>query len=339
MSNVAASSATSNNAVGSAEKSFFGKKLTKCQNVTTCIRRALAALFVIILVTAGTIFWRSPSSATPVTLQPIENQPLEVSTLKAEFVQSYTRDRHYTGLLKESRRSTLSFQRGGEVVEIFVDEGQSVEAGQVLAQLDDRHIRANGAQLTAQVEEAKARLEELLAGPRKETIAAKQAELRAQQSQAQILEKQLARREQLLQTTAVTREEYETVLYDFEAAEARVDVIQRQLDELLAGTRVEKIAAQRAVLSQLDAQLTDLSHDLQDTKLVAPFAGRISRRLIDEGAVLSTGSPVVELLDDTHLEAWIGLPPTAARTLSVGEQHTLESRRRRCPGCRAVACS
>jgi len=311
------------NATLTSDESFFDKKMTMRQNMTKRLWKILPFLLVGVVVGVGTILWRTSSSATPVLLPPTENQPLPVATLRADHVESYTRDRHYTGLLREARRSMLSFQRGGEVIELFVDEGQSVEEGQTLARLDDRHIRANGARLTAQVEEAKAELAELLAGPRQETIAAKKAELRAQQSQSQILAKQLARREQLLQTTAVTREEYETFLFDLEAAEARVEVVQRQLDELLAGTRVEQVAAQRARLSQLDAQLTDLAHDLQDTKLVAPFSGRISRRLIDEGAVLSTGSSVVELLDDTHLEAWIGLPPTAARKLQVGDQHDL----------------
>ncbi|NOZ39323.1 MAG: biotin/lipoyl-binding protein, partial [Planctomycetes bacterium] len=282
------------NATLTSDESFFDEKMTLRQNMTMRIRKILPYLLVGIVVIAGAILWRSSSSATPVLLPLTENQPLPVATLRADYVESYSRDRYYTGLLREARRSMLSFQRGGEVIELLVDEGQSVEEGQTLARLDDRHIRANGARLAAQVDEAKAMLAELLAGPRQETIAAKKAELRAQQSQSQILAKQLARREQLLQTTAVTREEYETFLFDLEAAEARVEVVQRQLDELLAGTRVEQVAAQRARLSQLDAQLTDLAHDLQDTKLVAPFSGRISRRLIDEGAVLSTGSSVVE---------------------------------------------
>lgn len=311
------------NATQTTESSFFTKKMTRRQNVTLRIRKILPYLFAGMVVAAGAVVWRGSSSVSLTPEATTRIAALPVATLTAERVESYTRNRNYTGLLREARRSLLSFQRGGELIELLVDEGQAVEAGQTLGRLDNRHILASRARLAAQVNEAKAVLSELLAGPRKETIAAKRAELLALQSQSQVLVKQLARREQLVRTASVSREEYETFLFDAQAAEARVDVVQRQLDELLAGTRSEQIAAQRARLSQLDAQLADIAHDLEDTLLVAPFAGRISSRLIDEGVVLTSGSAVLEVIDDTHLEAWIGLPPSAARLLQIGEQHDL----------------
>ncbi len=311
------------NATQTTEEPFFAKKMTRRQNVTRRPLKLLPYLFAGIAIAVGTTLWRTSSSASATPEPQAQNAPLPVATLLAERVESYTRNRNYTGLLHGARRSLLSFRRGGELIELLVDEGQSVELGQTLGQLDNRHILAARSRLAAQVNEAQAVLSELLAGPRKETIAAKQAEVLALQSQSQVLAKQLARREQLVRTASVSREEYETFLFDAQAAVARVDVVQRQLDELLAGTRSEQIAAQRARLSQLHAQLADIAHDLEDTQLVAPFAGRIARRLIDEGVVLTSGSAVLEVLDDTHLEAWIGLPPAAARSLRIGEQHGL----------------
>ena len=302
--------------------SFFAKELTMRQKMTRWLSRLalVAAALVAVVVAVRERRTVSVGMDSPVK---IENEPLPVTTIVAERAESYSRLRSYTGVLREARRSQLSFQRGGELLELTVDEGQVVAAGQTLGRLDVRHIRARRAQLEAQVAEAKAVLDELVAGPRKETIAAKRAELRAQQSQRAVLESQLARRERLLTATAVSREEYETYKFDLQAAIAREDVIQRQLDEMVAGTRVEKVAAQRARLAQLDAQLTDIAHDLQDTQLVAPFAGRVAQRFVDEGNVIAGGTPVLEVIEDNHVEAWIGLPPAAAATLKVGEQREL----------------
>lgn len=304
------------------DSSFFGTDLTKRQKMTRRISKALVALGCVVAIGVAMQFWRT-TAATAEQQSPAEAKVLPVSTITAQPHENYQRVRNYTGVLREARRSQLSFQRAGELLELTVDEGSVVAAGQILGRLDDRHIRARRAQVEAQVEEAKAVLEELVAGPRKETIAAKRAELRAQESRRKVLTSQLARREKLLEATAVSREEYETFQFDLQAALAREDVIQRQLDEMLAGTRVEKIAAQRARLAQLDAQLTDIAHDLEDTKLVAPFAGRVAQRLVDEGNIVAAGTPVVEVIDDQHVEAWIGLPPNAAATLTVGEQHEL----------------
>ena len=305
------------------ESNFFAQKMTRRQNLTKRILALLALGAIAAVVFTAQKGWSTSSPVAAGSVVGATNQPLPVVTVLADRVQSYTRERHYTGLLREVRRSQLSFQRGGEVVKLLVDQGQPVEAGQLLGQLDKRHIQAAQQQLAAQIQEAKAVLDELIAGPRQETIAAKQAELRAQQAQSQILAKQLARRKQLLDTASVSKEEYETFLFDYEAAVARTDVIQRQLDELLAGTRVEQIAAQRARLAQFDAQMADLVHDLEDTTLVAPFAGRVAQRLIDEGTVISASTPVFEIIDDTHLEAWIGLPTAGTKAITVGDQREL----------------
>ena len=304
------------------EPVFFGQKMTTRQKMTRRIVRLLMLLGVLASVGVGVQAWLASATASTAPAE-TNAKTLPVTTTVAQRVTSYARERSYTGILREAKRSRLSFQRGGELLELRVDEGQAIEAGQVLGRLDARHIRAQRAQIEAQVAEAKAVLDELLAGPRPETIAAKRAELRAQQSQQQVLAGQLERRKQLLQTSSVSREEYETFLYDYEAAIARVDVIQRQLDEMLAGTREQQIAAQRARLAQLDAQLTDLAHDLDDTQLVAPFSGRVARRYVDEGTVITAGTPVLEIIDDTHLEAWVGLPPSAAMTLDVGQPRQL----------------
>ena len=312
-----------NRTASTGDAPFFAKELTERQKLTPRRIWLAAGLAMIFLVVVAAMLWRS----TP-TLTAAESGEsvavLPVATIVVERVESYARQRSYTGLLRESRRSQLSFQRGGELLELLVDEGEAVATGQALGRLDSRHIRARRAVLEAEVAVAKAELDELEAGPRKEAIAAKRAELRAQKSQSQVLAGQVKRRKQLVQSASVSREEYETFLHQYEAAVAREEVVKRQLEEMLAGTRVEKVAAQRARLGQLDAQLTDLAHDLEDTRLVAPFAGRVSQRMVDEGNIIAAGSPVLEVIDDANIEAWIGLPPAAALTLEVGEEYELK---------------
>lgn len=302
--------------------SFFGNKMTRRQKMT---RRILVLLGAAGLIAAATTFVpREGQTAAEAAAEPTAVVArLPVPTIIAKQEQAYARSRTYTGVLKESRRSQLSFQRSGELLELAVDEGDFVEQGQTLGRLDSRHIRARRAQVEAQVAQAQAILDELVAGPRNETIAAKRAELRAQQSQREVLTSQVARREKLLQSEAVSREEYETYQFNLQAAIAQEDVIQKQLDELLAGTRVEQIAAQRARLADLDAQLTDLANDLEDTKLVAPYPGRIAQRFVDEGNVISAGVPALELIDDSNVEAWIGLPPAVTQSLQVGDAYEL----------------
>lgn len=292
------------------------------------IRKTIQSFTLILLLAAGGFLAFRVSAGADDQLASSDvpsSRLLPVDTLQLQEISSYSRVRQYTGLLKEAKRSRLSFQRGGEVVELLADEGDAVAKGQVLARLDARHLEARRAQLGAEISEAQAVLAELEAGPRRETIAAKRAELKAQHARRESLSKQVRRRGQLVDTTAVSREEFETFSFDLAAASAQVERLQSELEELLAGTRKEQITAQQARLAQLQAGLADLEHDLEDTVIKAPYAGRIGTRLLDEGTVVSPGTVVFVLLDDTNLEAWIGLPVTAsAQQFAVGDTCPVE---------------
>lgn len=245
---------------------------------------------------------------------------MPVRTEVATPVDTFLRERVYTGTLVARRKSVLSFERAGKLIELAVDEGDRVTQGQVLATLDTRRLTARKSQAEAELARAMAGLRELVAGPRVQTIAAAEAEVRSLTAQRDVAELRLRRRESLVKSRAVSREEYDESLYDFRAAAARTDVGQKTLDELEAGTRGEQIEAQRAQVGAVEASLADIVHELDDSVLLAPFAGRITRRRIDEGTVVSAGIPVFELLEADALEAWIGVPPRSARALKAGTE-------------------
>lgn len=102
-----------------------------------------------------------------------------------------------------------------------------------------------------------------------------------------------------------------------------MEATKSRLDELLAGTRPERVAAQEAVLEQLDASLASLDVQLDKSLLAAPFAGTIAKRYFDESTVVSAGSPVLRLIEETQLETWIGVPAAAAAELEVGTEHDI----------------
>lgn len=238
----------------------------------------------------------------------------------AEPVTGYLRERVYTGSLVARRRSVLAFERSGKIVELLVDEGDRVAKDQPLARLDTRRLGAKRAQTQADLAVANAVLRELEAGPRSQTIAAAEAEVASLAAQSDIAEKTLRRRARLVETQAVSREEYEESYYQHRAAVARTEVAQRTLDELRAGTRVEQVDAQLAQVTSIEARLADILHELDDAVLLAPFAGQVARRRVDEGTVVAPGEGVLELVESDALEAWVGIPPDAAGRLAIGDR-------------------
>ncbi|MGB3614250.1 MAG: efflux RND transporter periplasmic adaptor subunit [Elainellaceae cyanobacterium] len=243
---------------------------------------------------------------------------LAVETLTVESVSSYEVSRTYTGEIAALRSSDLGFQRGGEVVTVLVQEGDRVSSGQALAQLDTQNLQARRLQFEAQKAEAQARLLELERGARQEDIAAAQAEVRDLENQLKLQDTQRSRREFLYEEGAIAREQLDEFAFGAEALEARLDRAKSQLNELLNGTRPEQVAAQRAVVQQLDASIADVDVDISKSTLKAPFEGVVSARQVDEGAVVGAGQSVVRLVENAAPEARIGMPTEAASRLQVG---------------------
>ncbi len=295
-------------------ESFFDQKWTKRQLWTGRIVTGVLFLAVVIV----TVVWNYPfASAEP--LPPPQAQPLPVEIVTAESQDRYAAERTYTGVLVAAKTSELSFELAGKITQLSIDEGSHVEAGQQLALLDDRHLSARIDQTKAERDQQVAILDELKAGPRPEVIAAAEAEVRQLSAELQLQQANRKRREQLIERSAISRETLEDAVFGAQAAQGRLDAAQSRLEELQKGTRIEQIEAQKARVAGLEAQLVDLQHEQDDTRLIAPFSGTIASRNFDEGAVISAGQVVFRLVQHQPLEAWFGLPPEAASNVSAGD--------------------
>ncbi len=286
----------------------------------------LLFLLIVLLSAAGSAVHRP--AAQPATHPDAAPAALPVSVITARPVSSFAQTRHYTGTLVAGRTSELSFQRSAEVVEIAVDEGDAVQTGDEIARLDVRRLDTAQQILEAQRAAAAARLRELQAGPRRETIEATRAQVAELEAQQELAERTHRRTLELQARNSASAQAVDNTLLSLEAATARLRRARRRLEELESGTRQEQIDAQRAAVAQLDARLADLKLDREDSVLRAPFAGRISRRYLDEGTVVTVGQPVVRLVEDTVLEARIGLPADRLSHLHEGDSVTLRHKDR-----------
>ena len=292
--------------------SFFARNLTFRQLLTLCL-----------LAVAAIAYFAGDTRGSGETPEPAQNAPLPVETLVVRQVESIETERTYTGVLKASRASALSFERSGRLEEVLVADGQRVEAGDLLARLDTRNLLAQQRRLEAERAAAQALLDELEKGPRSQTIEASRARVRQLKAEWKLAQEEFGRADELLQRRAVSRSGHDAARFGEEAAEARFKAAEQVLLELEAGTRKERVAAQKAVVAQLDASLENLAVDLDESELKAPYAGRIAERRLDEGVVVSPGESLFRIVEDGDLEAWIGLPAKAAARMQAGDQHAV----------------
>jgi RND family efflux transporter MFP subunit len=84
---------------------------------------------------------------------------LPVPVLTVSYQSDAMISEAYPGLISARRESDLGFERGGRIVEVSVDVGDQIEAGDTLARLDTSTLRAQIAAADAQTNEADAQLE------------------------------------------------------------------------------------------------------------------------------------------------------------------------------------
>jgi HlyD family secretion protein len=143
-----------------------------------------------------------------------------------------------SGTVQPVQRVNLSPKGSGRIAELFVEQGDKVQAGQIIARMESRDVEAQLAQAQARATSARAKLAKIEAGNRQEDIASAQARL--DQAEASLAQLQAGSR-------------VETVA----GARARLQQAQAGLQQLRAGSRVEEVSQGRARLTQAQARLAD----------------------------------------------------------------------------------
>lgn len=93
--------------------------------------------------------------------------------------------------------------------------------------------------------------------------------------------------------------------------------------DALKKERDAKLADAQAQITALEGQRTVTETLLQDGTISAPFAGVVTTQSVERGAVVSPGTPLVHLVDDTQLKLVLGVPDADARSYRKGDTATI----------------
>ncbi|MGP1255910.1 MAG: efflux RND transporter periplasmic adaptor subunit [Kiloniellales bacterium] len=105
------------------------------------------AAAIVAVITGGVALFHLRAAAQG---QPAAAEPLPVQAETVVRQDSYNIQERFAGRLEPARQSSLSFERAGLLVEVMAEEGEIVEAGQLLAQLDIEPLLAQRDAITAQ---------------------------------------------------------------------------------------------------------------------------------------------------------------------------------------------
>jgi membrane fusion protein (multidrug efflux system) len=190
---------------------------------------------------------------------------------------------------------------GGYVVEVRIDENQSVKAGDTLVVLDDRDLRARLAQTEAD-------LAALLATVSSRTRVG-QAEAAVAQAQANALKGRadLARIEPLAAQNIVSQQQLDAARAAASSAEAQLAAAQA----MLVGADA-RVAAARASRDQAALQLSY-------TRIITPSAGVVSKKAVELGQLVQPGQPLMTVVPLADVWVTANLKETETADVTPGD--------------------
>jgi HlyD family secretion protein len=181
---------------------------------------------------------------------------------------------------------------GGQLAAIKVRKGDTVRAGDVVAELSAIELTAAVAQARAALDAATANRNNVYAGVRAEQVAALAAEIAKAKSRLEYAEQQLSRTSTLARTDNATQQALDQTTNDRAAAQADHAEAEANHDAAVAGPTKEERAIADAQVQAAAAALAVLERHLSKTVLRSPVDGIVSVVVAEIGENVHAGQPV-----------------------------------------------
>ncbi|MGA2672243.1 MAG: efflux RND transporter periplasmic adaptor subunit [Terracidiphilus sp.] len=214
-----------------------------------------------------------------------------------------------SGSVEANVTAQSAFQIAGRVAKVFVEEGQAVRKGQVLAELDATDYRNafDGAQ--GQADAARAVDSKAQEGLRSQEL--EQARIDYEQWRDQY-----TRMKYLYDHKSLPANDFEKIEAAYKAAQQRYEMAKQ-------GTRVQDKEAATGQYHAAAAQMHEAGKRLADTRLVAPISGFVGFRRIDVGDTVGAGAPVISVLDLNPVKVRVAIPEAEIGKVREGAPATV----------------
>jgi membrane fusion protein (multidrug efflux system) len=193
----------------------------------------------------------------------------------------------------------LASQVPGRVAELLVTDNQAVKSGEVILKIDPRDYEASLAQARADLAAADSRMEQAKAqvNASEAKVAQAQAAVVAADSEQQRAADDL-KRYQSVESRAVSRSAFDLAQSQARTAGANVAAARGQAQAAAADVALSAAGVEtaNAAVQQAEAKLRQAELNLSYTQVTAPEDGRVTRRVVEQGAYIQPGQSLMAIV-------------------------------------------
>lgn len=204
------------------------------------------------------------------------------------------------GTVEARTESVISAKAMGYIQVVRVREGDRVSAGQTLVEISAQEIQASVDQAKAAQQEARSAQTEV------------ESAIAAAESQAVLARATFQRMKNLHDRKSLSDQEFDEASARLQAAEAQVKMAQAKRQQV-----TEKIRQAGAGVSAAESQLSYL-------RIAAPFAGIVTARMAEPGALASPGMPLLKIEQTGNYRLVAAFPESVLSRIKPGQKLPVE---------------
>jgi HlyD family secretion protein len=209
------------------------------------------------------------------------------------------------------------------VQRFYVNRGDHVRQGQLLAVLENGDLKDAADESKGALEQAESNMRTTQGATVPEAVSKAQTDLEAATDARASAKKALESRQKLFQEGALAGRLVDDAQVAYSQANSQFLAAQEHLKALQSVSKEEQVKTAAAQVRSAKAHLASQEQQVAYTHVTSPIAGIVADRPVNAGEMAVAGSPILTVMDISHVVARINVPQAEAAAVKVGQSATL----------------
>ena len=227
------------------------------------------------------------------------------------------------GVLFPKTQSGVMPKISAPIRAFYVNRGDHVRQGQLLALLENKDLAAAAADTRGSYEQAQAQYANVAGATVPEEVTKAQQDVQSAQQALDAARKVYESRQQLLKEGAIARKLVDDANVAFVQAQSQFNIAQEHLRSVQNVSRQQDVKSAQGQLNSAKGKYEGAEAQLSYSQIHSPIDGVIADRTLFPGEMASAGTPLLTVMDISRVVARANVPVAQAALLKVGNSATI----------------
>jgi len=256
-----------------------------------------------------------------------EKEKEPVVSVESALVQRTRLQRTVTteAIVSPLHQAALVPKISAPVKKFYINRGSHVRQGQLLAVLENKDLSAAAEQSKGEFEQAQAAYETTTVASVPEEVRKAELDAQAAKQNLEAEQKVYAARQDLYKQGALPRKELDAEAVTLTQARNNYEIAQQHLNSLLKTSKAQELRSAQGQLAAAKGKYQGAAAQLSYSEIRSPISGVVTDRPLYPGEMATAGTPLLTVMDLSHVIAKAHIPQAEAALLKVGDTATVSA--------------